>query len=138
MRNSIIYLIVAVVLFTSCANSIITVSDKSKPYYIYVNKKFKGMSNTKVGFQRSGLPQKKVIEIKDARGKTVAREKIKREINFLKFIGGWFYLYPLWFYMWEYDKTIEIYIEEKDEEVPSGVSPWDAVDSLKVKKSPWD
>ncbi len=138
MRDSIIYLIVVIVLFTSCANSIVTVSDKSKPYYIYVDKKFKGMSNSKVGFQRSGLPQKKVIEIKDGRGKVVAREKIQRDFNVYKFLTGWFYLFPLWFYMWEYDKKIEIYIEDKNFDTPSEVSPWDAVDSLKVKKSPWD
>ena len=36
----------------------VIVSDKSKPYFVYGNKKFKGMSTSKVGFQRSGFPQK--------------------------------------------------------------------------------
>jgi hypothetical protein len=136
MRKSIIYLIVGVVLLSSCANSIVTVSDKSKPYYVYVDKKFKGMSTSKVGFQRSGFPQKKLIEIKDARGKVIAHEKISRDFNAFKFLAGWFYLYPLWFFMWEYDNKIEIYID-KQQTNTNNQSPWDS-DSIKVNKSPWD
>jgi hypothetical protein len=55
------------------------------------------MSSSKVGFKRSGFPQKKLIKIKDARGKVIAYEKVSRDFNAFKFLAGWFYLFPLWF-----------------------------------------
>lgn len=90
------------------------------------------MSNNNIRIPRSGLPQKKLIEIKDTRGRVIAHEKISRDFNALKFLVGFVYLYPIWFFSWEYDKKIEIYIDNSKNN--KSTSPWDEEQA----DSPWD
>lgn len=131
MKTKLIYFLVFIILLSSCGTSVIKLSDTSRPYSVYINNQFKGLSNTDIRIQRSGLPQKKLIEVKDSRGKVIAHEKISRDFNALKFLVGFVYLYPIWFYCWEYDKKIEIYIDNSKN---NSKSPWDEEQT----NSPWD
>jgi hypothetical protein len=135
MKNLIVYIVLSALLFSSCGYSVVKLTDNSRPYAVYVDKKYVGMSNTKIKIQRSGLPQKKVIEVKDNYGRLIAHEKVSRDFNLGKFVAGFFYLYPLWFFMWDYDALIEIYVD--NQKIKASKSPWDT-DSLSVRKSPWD
>jgi hypothetical protein len=113
---------------------LIKVTGNSRPYAVFINNQYKGMTNSEIKFQRSGLPQKKLIEIKDTRGKVIAKEKISRDFNVLKFLVGFVYCYPIWFFSWEYEKKIEIYIDNSNNNNNSNTSPWDEDKA----KSPWD
>ncbi|MES2654419.1 MAG: hypothetical protein V4620_02465 [Bacteroidota bacterium] len=130
MKSSLIYLLIVVILFSSCGSSTIVLSDNSRPYAIYVDKQFKGNKSVKI--RRSGLPQKKLIEVKDASGNVVGHEKISRDFSIGKFLVSFLYLYPLIFFSWEYDKKIEIYIDKAKQ---NSRNPWD-MDS--TSKSAWD
>jgi|DEB19_MinimDraft_2_1074335.scaffolds.fasta_scaffold00408_4 hypothetical protein len=133
MKIKLIYFSLCLILLSSCGSSLIKVTGNSRPYAVYVNNQYKGMTNSEIKFQRSGLPQKKLIEIKDTRGKVIAKEKISRDFNGLKFLLGFVYFYPIWFFSWEYDKKIEIYIDNSNNN-NSNTSPWDDDKA----KSPWD
>lgn len=137
MKTIVIYLVLAALLFSSCGYSVVKLSNTSKPYAVYVDKKYMGMSTSKIKFQRSGFPQKKLIEVKDNYGRVVAYEKISRDFNAAKFLVGFFYLWPIWLYMWEYDAKIEVYIDNQRINSVGNQSPWDT-DSVRVNKSPWD
>ncbi len=132
MKTKLIYFSVFLILLSSCGTSVIKLSDTSRPYSVYINSQFKGMSNSNIRIQRSGLPQKKLIEIKDTRGRVIAHEKISRDFNAIKFLIGFVYFYPIWFFSWEYDKKIEIYIDNS--KINKGKSPWDEEEA----DSPWD
>jgi hypothetical protein len=114
---------------------LIKVTGNSRPYSVFIDNQYKGMTNSDIKIQRSGLPQKKLIEIKDTKGKVIAKEKVSREFNALKFLVGFVYFYPIWFFSWEYDKKIEIYIDNSNSNNNnSNTSPWDE----EKPKSPWD
>lgn len=129
MKSKFILIIALLVLFTSCGTTIVSVSDKSRQYSIYIDKELKGINEVKI--TRSGLPQHKVVEIKDGKGNLIAREKISRDLNAIKFIVGFLYLWPLWFSSWHYDKNIEIYISKPQNDAGGN---WE----IDKKKSAWD
>jgi hypothetical protein len=133
MKTKLIYFSVFIILLSSCGTSVIKLSDTSRPYSVYINNQFKGLSNNNIKIQRSGLPQKKLIEIKNERGKVIASEKISRDFNGLKFAIAivTFYFIPMAFYSWEYDKKIEIHVDKQQEKA---ISPWDEEQT----NSPWD
>ena len=133
MKAKLIYFSVVLILLSSCQTSLIKVTGNSRPYAVFINNQYKGMTNSEIKFQRSGLPQKKLIEIKDTKGKVIAKEKISRDFNTLKFLVGFVYCYPIWFFSWEYDKKIEIYIDNSNNN-SNNTSPWDE----EKAKSPWD
>lgn len=133
MKTKLIYFSVLLLLLSSCGTSLIKVTGNSIPYSVYINKQFKGMTNSDIKIPRCGLPQKKLIEIKDIKGNIITREKISRDINALRFIVGFVAFYPIWFFSWEYDKKIEIYIDNSNNK-NSNTSPWDSENA----KSPWD
>jgi hypothetical protein len=135
MKTKLIYFSVFLILLSSCGSSLIKVTGNSRPYSVYIDNQYKGMTNDKIKIQRSGLPQKKLIEIKDNRGKVIAKEKISRDFNGLKFAIGvvTIYFIPMAFYSWEYDKKIEIYIDNSNSN-DNDISPWDE----EKPKSPWD
>jgi hypothetical protein len=123
--KKIIAIFFALLLLVSCGSSTITLTNTKRPYNIYVDKVNRGTGSVKV--QRSGLPQKMSIDVKDAQGKILTHEVIRRDLNVLQFAAGFLYLYPLWFWSWKYDKHIEIF-------VPDQKSEWDA----EPAKSKWD
>jgi len=137
MKAKFIYFSVLLILLSSCGTSLIKVTGNSRPYAVYINKQFKGMTNSEIKIPRCGLPQKKWIEIKDTKGNIITKEKIVRDMNPLRFIVGFVAFYPIWFFSWEYDKKIEIYIENSNNNSNnnnSNTSPWDDDKA----KSPWD
>lgn len=134
MKTKLIYISVFLILLSSCQTSLIKVTGNSRPYSVFIDNQFKGMTNNDIKINRSGLPQKKLIEIKDTKGNVIAKEKISRNFNTLKFLVGFVYFYPIWFFSWEYDKKIEIYIDNSNNNNNSNTSPWDEEKS----KSPWD
>ena len=123
--KKIIAIFFALLILVSCGSSTITLTNTKRPYNIYVDKVNRGTGSVKV--QRAGLPKKMSIDVKDAQGKILAHEVIRRDINVLQFAAGFFYLYPLWFWSWKYDKHIEIF-------VPDQKSEWDS----EPTKSKWD
>ena len=133
MKTKLIYFSVLLILLSSCGTSIIKVTGNSRPYAVYINKQFKGMTNSEIKIPRCGLPQKKWIEIKDTKGNIITKEKIVRDMNPLRFIVGFVAFYPIWFFSWEYDKKIEIYVDNSDDN-KSNTNPWDK----EKAKSPWD
>jgi len=116
-----------VTMLSACGSSVITLSDKSSNYSIYLDKV--KMGSKEVRIQRSGGRQTKIVEVKDASGRVVAHEKIKRELNLLKAIGGFTpYTFPLLFFRYEYDKEIEIFIAPSQQKNPNDStykSKWD-------------
>ncbi|MCF8428535.1 MAG: hypothetical protein K9G64_00270 [Bacteroidia bacterium] len=132
MKTKLIYFSVFLILLSSCGSSLIKVTGNSRPYSVYIDNQYKGMTNNDIKFQRSGLPQKKLIEIKDISGKVIAQQKISRNFNTIKFIVGLVYFYPILFFCWDYDKKIEIQIDNSNNN--SNTSPWDE----EKPKSPWD
>lgn len=133
MKTKLIYFSVLLILLTSCGTSLIKVTGNTRPYAVYINKQFKGMTNSDIKIPRCGLPQRKLIEIKDTKGNIITREKISRDINGLRFIIGLVAFYPIWLFSWEYDKKIEIYIDNSNSN-DNDISPWDE----EKPKSPWD
>ena len=133
MKTKLIYFSVFLILLSSCQTSLIKVTGNSRPYSVFIDNQYKGMTNNDIKIQRSGLPQKKLIEIKDAKGKVIAKEKISRDFNVLKFLVGFLYCYPIWFFSWEYEKKIEITIDNSNNNNDNS-SPWDE----EKPKSPWD
>jgi hypothetical protein len=133
MKIKLIYFSVLLILLTSCGTSLIKVTGNTRPYAVYINKQFKGMTNSDIKIPRCGLPQKKLVEIKDTKGNIITREKISRDINGLRFIIGLVAFYPIWFFSWEYDKKIEIYIDNSNNN-NSNTNQWDK----EKAKSPWD
>lgn len=133
MKTKLIYFSVFLILLSSCGTSLIKVTGNSRLYSVFIDNQYKGMTNNDIKIQRSGLPQKKLIEIKDAKGKVIAKEKISRDFNVLKFLVGFLYCYPIWFFSWEYEKKIEITIDNSSNN-NSNTSPWDE----EKPKSPWD
>ena len=137
MKTKLIYFSVFLILLSSCGTSLIKVTGNSRLYSVFIDNQYKGMTNNDINIQRSGLPQKKLIEIKDTKGKVIAKEKVSREFNSLKFLIGFVYAWPIWFFSWEYDKKIEIYIDNSNNNSNnnnSNTSPWDE----EKPKSPWD
>ncbi len=136
MKTKLIYFSVFLILLSSCGTSLIKVTGNSRPYSVFIDNQYKGMTNDKIKIQRSGMPQKKTIEIKDVKGKIIAKETISRDFNSLKFAVAVItvYLIPMAFYCWEFDKKIEIYIDNSNNNNNSNTSPWDE----EKPKSPWD
>lgn len=133
MKTKLLYFSVLLILLSSCGTSLIKVTGSSRPYAVYINKQFKGMTNSEIKIPRCGLPQKKLIEIKDAKGNIITKEKISRDINGSRFIVAVFAFSPILLFSWEYDKRIEIYIDNSNNN-KSNTSPWDE----EKPKSPWD
>ena len=100
MKLLIIYLAALLILFTSCANSVISVSDKSKPYTLIVNGR--NYKNTDAKVPRSGLPQSKKIIVKDARGNIIGNEVITRDFNAGKFIVSLIFFYSCLQFVWQH------------------------------------
>lgn len=122
-----VFLLLASVLFASCTTKILLINNRV-PYQIYVNNQLKGTGSAQI--PRTGLPQTRTIQVRDASGNVLAQERIRREMNVLKFIGGFFYLYPLWFFAWDYDKEISIFVPNQtnegfDPQPSKGKSKWD-------------
>ncbi len=78
MKTKFIYFAILLILLSSCGTSLIKVTGSSRPYSVFIDNQFKGMTNSDIKIQRSGLPQKKLIEIKDTKGKVIAKEKVSR------------------------------------------------------------
>jgi hypothetical protein len=129
MKNKIIYFSIFLVLLSSCGTTVITFSEHSRPYSVYINNNYKGLTSSKIKIPQSGLPEKKEIKVKDGFGRVVGKESIKRKFNPVIFILGCFYLYPLWLFSWEYDRKVEVHINQTQSK-----SAWDEDE----KKSPWD
>jgi hypothetical protein len=127
--KKIIAIFFALLLLVSCGSSTIVLTNTQRPYNIYVDKVNRGTGSVKV--QRSGLPKKMSIDVKDAQGNILANEIIRRDFNILQFgagvVGFYFMLWPICFWSWKYDKHIEIF-------VPQQKSEWDAEHT----KSKWD
>jgi len=118
--------ILAILLLTSCSSTHIVLANNKKPYQIYINNQLKGTGTASI--PRSGLPQTRTIQVRDASGNVLAQERIRREMNVLKFVGGFIYLFPLWFFAWDYDKEISIFIPKQtsDEfDAQPSKSKWD-------------
>ena len=79
MKTKLIYFSVLLILLSSCGTSLIKVTGNSRPYAVYINKQFKGMTNSDIKIPRCGLPQKKLIEVKDTKGNIITKEKISRD-----------------------------------------------------------
>ncbi len=125
MRKIIAAALACMVLLASCSTSIVLTNNR-KPYEIYVNNQLKGTGTASI--PRSGFPQRRTIQVRDAAGNVLVQEKIKRELNLIKFIGGFFYLYPLWLVAWDYERVITIYVPNqvnKDWENEPAKSKWD-------------
>jgi hypothetical protein len=133
MKAKFIYFSVLLILLSSCGTSLIKVTGNSRPYAVYINKQFKGMTNNEIKIPRCGLPQKKLIEIKDTKGNIITKEKISRDINGIRLVMGLVAFSPILLFSWEYDKRIEIYIKNSNNN-NSNTNPWDEEKS----KSPWD
>ena len=133
MKAKLIYFSVLLILLSSCGTSLIKVTGSSRPYAVYINKQFKGMTNSDIKITRCGLPQKKLVEIKDTKGNIITKEKISRDINGIRFVMGLVAFSPILLFSWEYDKRIEIYIENSNNN-NSNTSPWDE----EKPKCPWD
>ena len=63
MKAKFIYFSVFLILLSSCGTSLIKVTGNSRPYSVFIDNQYKGMTNDKIKIQRSGMPQKKTIEI---------------------------------------------------------------------------
>lgn len=107
----VVFLLLSSVLLASCSSSIVLTNNR-KPYDIYVNNQLKGSGTARIA--RSGFPQSATVQVRDAAGNVLVQEKIKRELNLVKFIAGFFYLYPLWFLAWDYDKEIKIFVPNQE------------------------
>jgi hypothetical protein len=132
MRKIIAAALACMVLLASCSTSIV-LTNTSKPYDIYVNNRLKGQGRASI--PRTGLPQSKNIMVKDAAGNVLAQQKIKRDLNLLKFVGGFFTYFTLWIVAWDYDPVVEIFIPKQSSE------DWDKHDGNdkdKPTKSKWD
>lgn len=127
----IIAVVLAVLILASCGSSTIVLTNTKRAYPIYINGENRGTGEVKI--QRSGLPQKITVDVKNNSGEILAHEVIRRDINVLQFAAGFFYLYPLWFWSWKYDKKIEIFVPTQVQK-----SEWDSSPSSTPSKSKWD